>query len=366
MGHSRVLYWRVRTWCLEFHANYRCQHRGACCRAPWDIEVEPKVVDMVDGRPIVPLHPGANPFGITSTGVVTLTRTARGECHFHRASRCSLQTAAGEEMLPSACRHFPRVLLLDGRGCLLTLSHYCPTAAGLLVDGGALAVVEAQAPLALAAPLEGLDARDVLPPLLRPGMLMDLESYGRFESACLATFGGAADIETALRRIAAAIEDIRRWQPRDGALVRRVDDAFAASGPGAGPSRLSAGYGIARSLTGPHPWLELPPDFDDQWNAVSARGGPSLQRLLGRYLAAATFGNWTAYRGEGLRSVLAWLRACYDILRIQIVRESRRDPGLSRATLIEAVRAADYLVVHTVDSLAFGRAAVACEQSVPA
>ena len=328
--------------------------------------MEPTVVQTVTRGRIVPLHPGSNPFRTDDAGVVTLTRTPGGDCHFHHASRCGLQAAAGEQMLPSACRHFPRVLLLDGRGCLLTLSHYCPTAAGLLVDGGEIAIVEAQAPLALAAPLEGLDARDVLPPLLRPGMLMDLESYGRFETACLATFRAATDVEAALQRIAAAIEDIRRWQPGDGALDRRIDDAFAAATPNARPPRLSAGYGITLSLTGPHPSMALPSDFEQRWHAVSARGGPTLQRLLGRYLAAATFGNWTAYRGEGLRSVLEWLRACYDILRIQIVRESCGDPNLTRASLIEAVRAADYLVVHTVDSLAFGRAAVACEHAVPA
>ena len=365
-GEWCVLYWRVRTWCLEFHANYRCQHRGACCRAPWDIEVEPAVVQAVTAGRIVPLHAEANPFSTDSSGVVTLTRTPAGACHFHRASRCSLQAAAGEEMLPSACRHFPRVLLLDARGCLLTLSHYCPTAAGLLVDGGAIAVVEARPPLALPPPLEGLDARDVLPPLLRPGMLMDVESYARFETACLATFGSASNVEFALQRVAAAVEEIRRWQPGDAALGGRVDEAFAAAVPATAPARLSTGYGIALSLTGPHPWMALPDNFEARWDAAVDRGGASLQQLLARYMAAATFGNWMPYRGEGLRSVVAWLRACYDIIRIQIVREFAADPELPRTALIEAVRAADYLVVHTVDSLAFGRAAVAFEHSVPA
>ena len=328
--------------------------------------MEPPVVEAVGGGRIVPLHAGVNPFSTDQSGVVTLTRTPAGGCHFHRASRCSLHSAAGEKMLPSACRHFPRVLLLDARGCLLTLSHYCPTAAGLLVDGGEIAVVEARPPLALSAPLEGLDARDVLPPLLRPGMLMDHDSYARFETACLATFGGAVSAEYALQRVAAAVEDIRRWQPGDVSLGRRVDEAFAAAAPVMTPARLSPGYRIALALTGPHPWMELPDDFDARWDAAVDRGGASLQQLLARYMAAATFGNWIPYRGEGLRSVVAWLRACYDVVRIQIVREFAADPELSRAALIEAVRAADYLVVHTVDSLAFGRAAVACEQPVPA
>lgn len=68
-----------------------------------------------------------------------------------------------------------------------------------------------------------------------------------------------------------------------------------------------------------------------------------------------------AYRSEGLRSILAWLRACNDIFRVQLVREADADGHLTRSALTEALRAADYLVVHTIDSLAFGRAVVTCE-----
>ena len=68
-------------------------------------------------------------------------------------------------MLPSACRHFPRVYLRDARGDLLTLSHFCPTAASLLFEPGPVGVIDAPRPLALDEPIEGLDAREVLPPL---------------------------------------------------------------------------------------------------------------------------------------------------------------------------------------------------------
>jgi hypothetical protein len=57
---------------------------------------------------------------------------------------------------------------------------------------------------------------------------------------------------------------------------------------------------------------------------------------------------------------VAWLRACHDVLRVQLVRHTGDRP-LDRAALVESIRMADYLMVHTVDSLAFGRTAAALE-----
>jgi hypothetical protein len=355
----------VPTWCLEFHAEYRCRHAGACCRAAWDIEVEPAVVQAATGRRIVPLHPAVEPFRTDRAGIVTLARRADGDCHFHAGARCTLHNAGGEALLPSACRHFPRVLLIDARGVLLTLSHYCPTAAALLLDGGAITVVEARAPLALTGEVEGLDAREALPPLLRPGMLMDVADYGRFETACLRTFGQSIDAGASLDRLAAATEIMRTWRPGEGTLADRIDRAFAAPPPvGAEDPGLSQAFGVVRSLTGPHPDMEVPVRFSARWPQALAAGGASMQGVLARYLAAATFGNWMAYRGQGLRSVVEWLRACYDVLRVQIVREAGEPLRISRDSLIRAVRAADYLLVHTVDSLAFGRAVASVEHRI--
>lgn len=352
----------MRTWCLDFHANYRCRHAGVCCRAPWDIEVEPAVVTAVSRERIVPLHRAVEPFQTDDGGTVTLARRSGGDCHFHQASRCSLQLAGGEALLPSACRHFPRVLLLDGRGVLVTLSHFCPTAAALLLDGEGIAVVEAHPPLALSGTLEGLDARDTFPPLLRPGMLMGTEDYGQFEMACLSTFAEASNAADALARISRATETIRRWQPDTGTLAGQIDRAFAASADATATAvGLSHGFAVATTLTGPHPHMDVPDDFDARWDAVTRAGGAGLQGMLARYLAAATFGNWMPYRGQGLRSTVEWLRACYDVLRIQIVREAGDPPVVTRDALLRAAGAADYLVVHTVDSLAFGRAVVTCE-----
>lgn len=327
--------------------------------------MEPEIVRTVDPGCIVPLHPGVQPFRTDQAGVVTLARDASGDCHFHGDARCRLQLAGGERLLPSACRHFPRVLLLDSRGCLLTLSHYCPTAAQLLVTGGAIRIVRAAPPLELTGEVEGLDARDALPPLLRPGMLMDVNDYGHFETRCLQVLSDTGDGERGLEVIAAAVEDIRQWQPGSTPLGERIDRGFeAALNLAAGVRRQagwSDGFRMALELTGPHPSMSIPDRFESRWRQARTAGAGRLGGLMARYLSAAVFGNWIAYRGQGLRSIVEWLRACQDVLRLQIVRVMGESPTLSESDMIEAVRAADYLLVHTVDSLAFGRAAVTCE-----
>ena len=69
-----------------------------------------------------------------------------GRCAFFEsdARLCSIHRVGGEAALPLTCRMFPRVVLQDGRGALVSLSHFCPTAAALLFDAtGPDAVVEA-------------------------------------------------------------------------------------------------------------------------------------------------------------------------------------------------------------------------------
>ena len=67
---------------------------------------------------------------------------------------------------------FPRVVLHDGRGTFISLSHFCPTAAATAVRAGdswpLAGIVDAPPALADVGALDGLDARDAWPPLLRP------------------------------------------------------------------------------------------------------------------------------------------------------------------------------------------------------
>ena len=57
------------------------------------------------------------------------------------------------------------------------------------------------------ATLEGLDARDALPPLLRPGMLTDLDGYDAWEQRAIGVLArGDLTAEQALARIERATQ----------------------------------------------------------------------------------------------------------------------------------------------------------------
>ena len=331
------------------------------------MDVEPHILEAVGSGRLRPDRGAAVAFvRAADGGGMAPGRTASGDCGFHHAKRCSLQTAGGETMLPSACRHFPRVYLRDGRGDLLTLSHFCPTAARLLLDPAPLRIVEAAPPLALAEPIEGLDARGALPPLLRPGMLADLAGYDAWEHAVTAVFFQAPDASTAFARIDAATSRIRAWSPERGPLVDAVASAFgeassAAPDPGA-EAGLTPAFALVRELTGPHPLMEVPGDFATRWRSAAAVSGADVHHVIARYLAASTFANWIAYRGLGLRTIVAWLRGCHDVLRLQMVRRlAPHAATVGPEQVLEAVRLTDYIMVHTVDSMAFGRAMAAAE-----
>ena len=285
---------RVRA--LAIHAGYRCRHAGACCTSGWDIPVEPETEERLRAalrsgslRPAEPDGIGPDdtdaPVGLAGEsgpsdrcfrgvtghphGARAILRTnGAGECVFldprrARSGSCTVHRDLGETALPSACRHFPRVVTLTPLGVSVTLSHYCPTAAGLLfvipsvdqrfagrleqrnvLSGGqilgilgmflsrssvtpgdeesagppaSLRIVEDPPAFPAECPWEGLDARDALPPLLRPGVLMDwpsLERWERFAVAVLAAENRSP--EAALEILATAAEDARRWTPAAG------------------------------------------------------------------------------------------------------------------------------------------------------
>ena len=126
---------RVRA--LSIHVGYRCRHAGACCTSGWDIPVEPEVEERLQAamrsdrcfRRVVGLPQGAR---------VVLRTDDAGRCVFLDPRRrpsglCTIHRDLGEDALPSACRHFPRVVTLTPLGVSVTLSHYCPTVAGILL-----------------------------------------------------------------------------------------------------------------------------------------------------------------------------------------------------------------------------------------
>jgi len=133
----------MAVYSLSIHADYRCRHSGACCTADWDVPVELPLYKSLDealstGR----VAPAGRPDENTPVLIVEeqlpdeaaamVARTATGDCVFyHRHSGlCVIHRDLGEPMLPATCRHFPRLAVRDARGTFISLTHYCPTAAG--------------------------------------------------------------------------------------------------------------------------------------------------------------------------------------------------------------------------------------------
>ena len=188
-----------------------------------------------------------------------LLHDAGGACvFFDPGSRlCAVHRDAGEEALPSACRQFPRVTTLTPLGVSVTLSHYCPTAAGMLFrDDVPLAVVEAPPAFPAAWPWEGLDAREALPPLLRPGVLMDWPSLERWERFCVSTL--AEEGRSAEDALGLLETSGRGGAPVDAGAGGRSGSSSSgvlerAQGPRAGPRALEHGQRagrLARGLAG--------------------------------------------------------------------------------------------------------------------
>ncbi len=166
---------------LGFHAGYRCRHAGVCCTSGWTIPVEAPLYRTLQSRVAwghLRLDDGSRAPELVRARRRAAAWRARSAARHNRRLVCFLRAAArqplrdpaadGARPLPSACRHFPRVVVLDPRGTFITLSHVCPTAARMLIAGGPADVVTDAIGFDEHAVWEGLDARDALPPLLRP------------------------------------------------------------------------------------------------------------------------------------------------------------------------------------------------------
>lgn len=199
---------------LSIHADYACRHRGACCKAGWAIPVERSVLPL--WRPAWRERVG--PDGALDT---------HGGCALRDGERCVVHRDLGEEALPAACRHFPRVCLRDLRGVSVTLSCFCPTAAEMLFrEDVPLAVVEGPHPVPLGTPLEGLDARGATH--------VDLDALTRFEEETVAALE-----HDALPPFRGEPRPVRAW------LAAR---AFASWAPFLGQGIADAVDDLGRSL----------------------------------------------------------------------------------------------------------------------
>jgi hypothetical protein len=355
----------MAAFCLGLHAGYQCRHAGACCQN-WAVPAEARVLAIVESQNL--RRPGFSgtlflPVDRSEGGGWTVARDAHDDCVFFErdAGRlCVIHREAGSDALPAACRHFPRKILRDLRGTFISLSHFCPTAAGLLLADGGLETIEAKPPLDLPPPIEGLDARDALPPLVRPGLLCDLDGYQAWEQAGIATFArGDLTADQALRVIAAVTDVVRVWQPREETMVARVARAFHATRPedGTNVASQTRAMEIVSALSAGRAADLAPIDrFEDRWTRYVADHFAPFERPMKNYLAARLFANWIAYQGLGLRSIVEWLRTCAAVVRHNLLDRVLESGSIPVASdFIEAVRNADLLLLHVLDTAAFAK-----------
>lgn len=336
--------------CLDIHADYLCGHAGACCTAGWAIPADgpalARIVAAFGDSSVVRREAGH------TGGARAILRTRDGACTLHDAGtmRCRAHATLGIDGLPSACRHFPRVVLHDPRGTFLTLSHFCPTAAGLLFGAAGVHVVDAPGTLVPPGPLEGLDATGALPPNLTPRMLMDLHAFDEWERRALAMLTEAAETpHEALDLLAGATAAILPWTPDvPYSLCAWVSRAFDAPHRRAGERDRAELVDLARS--------SVPTDL-----GVPVRAGvpldvtPVLELLQGeqaavrRYLAARLFASWVPYFATSLATLVETLRITLAVLESEIDTRlgSTADPA---GILRDAIRHTDLLMVHLSDT----------------
>ena len=307
---------------LNFHLPYACRHSGMCCTAGWPIPVERARVSAIEeaiAQRVIPLR--VQPWllsGADAPDEVAGILAARdnGHCVFFEAGRpgCSIH-----DVKPSGCNHFPYLCLIDQRGVHVTLSHYCPTAASLLFEHrGPVAIVEGPAPTG-DDDVEGMDARESLPPTFvqatgKPGeaklRLMSFDELSAWEREQIshATIGDLHDDDVALFQQARA------------------------------------------AVPAPWTWPEPPQHLSEIWWSQVAPAWVHFDEALANYAAAKLFASWSLYLGDGTEAALHSARIAAAVVRIEAARQCAmfRRP-LDRELMIEAFRQTDLLLVHYAD-----------------
>jgi hypothetical protein len=234
------------------------------------------------------------------------------------------------------------------------LTHYCPTAAeSLFRDDVPVEIIEG--PEAFPeADYEGLVVTEEdWPPLLRPDVLADADSYAAWERhmvrRCVDPRLSPESVIATLERDARAVRAVR---PVTGESI-----AGAIAGLPDGPVVVDAPTSLDGSLTHladvlasvPEEWRPDPDTYLLQ-SAYSRDVRPRWQGWhppLKRYLAAKAFASWTAYQGRGFLSIVRGLDAALALVRIEAARQCRDSRrSLDAALLKEAFRQADFALNH--------------------
>lgn len=349
---------------LALHAGYQCRHRGVCCTEAWAIPVEPvrhrQLLKAIEARQLRPSLPDGAYFepagGIDPDAGVVVGRRGR-DCVFFEPDRgclCAIHRDLGHAALPSACQHFPRVVVIDPRGITLTLSHVCPTASGLLfadvdrwsrIVGGGPVVIDGL-------DWTGLDARDALPPQVNASLLWDWDSITVFEERTLDLFARKTP-ERALFAIETAALELHATTC--GPLAERVHEAFVAAEASEGEldvdvAGLTAlaercGAGSVESLA----WSDRTLGQGARKRLAALWQTHAVQ--VGRFLAAHGVASAVMCHAQDVRVWSAWLQTVYAVFKSALAREAERQgDGPPRAAVVAAAGEADRLLVHRLDT----------------
>ncbi len=314
----------------------------------------------------------------------------RGRCVFletGQRARCAIHHQLGQSALASACRHFPRLARLTPSGVDLSLSHYCPTVADLPFarplgrwDAGAaeedplLRIVPSPPAFPAGWPYEGLDAREVLPPLLRPRVLMSWTGHERWEEHVVAVVRQSQDPDQATERLARDAERIRSWTPQAGDFDLHLERELARAEPVAPPTAIHPTRLVEAAFTAwdqvaatiprgrQRPASPRAKSDSDHARSHALAGWASFTTPLRRWLAAKAFASWLPLQGEGIRTSVVGFRAALGVLRAESLRAcAERGRPLDGELLKQAFRAADLLLVHLADPVALAQAWSRCE-----
>jgi hypothetical protein len=360
---------------VNIQQGFQCCRSGACCTTGWHVPVDARTRDVLvegvrTGRLSVTGTDRASAQALFDThdppagsvGVLALCPGLECVCFEPDHGRtCAIHRQIGHDALPSTCQQFPRVALLDGRGVHVTLSHFCPTVAAMLLrrDVDDVDVVRLQDDPAGRRRYEGFDARDTLPPFLRPAVAFDLPSYAEWERRVVRHLGRFdGDPDAALAVIACAADNLRHWTPTRGPLLdhtHRVLDGLRVDGRAKGlrddhevVTRLfdAVAASVPPGLVRP----SCPAGFAEIDRRLVAPVWRKLAGSVGRYLAVKTFGAPAAYMAEGLRTQVTSIVAARAVLRVEAARLANAAGRLlDERLLVNAACAADALVEHLSD-----------------
>lgn len=343
---------------LLAHAGYACRDSGVCCSSNWEIAVEDALHARLEAalaaRTVAPAHGRTAPLVARAglpPGYASVLGRAGGRCVFHGsgAAACRLHAWGGASAKPVACRQFPWIAVHDPRGTSVSLSHVCPTAAGLLHDPALLVLAPLPGP---AARFEGLDVRRALPPALTDRRLLDWDALTAWETQALDACARATAPETVAADLRALRAHAARWSPGGEPLARWI--ATWTPGPSqARPWRPDPALDRAVRAAVPEGLAVPPTPFGGGSPAPAWHASGVLVR---RYLAARLVACWPLHFGTGLATVDAYVEALVTVIAGEIARRVTAAAPLDDAAVLAAIAETDRLVLHLAapDALARG------------